>query len=239
MSIEKREFGESFIYTATNYFFWFLMGNVYFAICNIPLILIMLAMIGNGKGAADQSISVIGCISCISLGPASAALYSSMGKLVRDKDVNITRDFFKAYKVNFLQALFFSALEIIILVALYTDIKLVIYKGIPSILGLLLYVAIVFIILVGLYIFPIQSRFYMKSRDIIKFSVYYTFRRFNITIINLAVLAVIGFIFLRVFPLIIVFIPSIFCYLIMFNEQKVLSEIEENLKKSDESISLE
>jgi uncharacterized membrane protein YesL len=234
MGKNKREFGEGPVYTITNYLTWGLMGNIYFALVNIPLIITLLAIIGEGKKTIPQGVSIIGYICCIPIGPASVALYSSMGKLVRERDVNITRDFFKAYKINFFQSIFLSALEIILLAALYTDTKLVEDRGLPSILSLLLYVLIIFVIMMGFNMLPILSRFYLKSKDIIRLSAYYTIRKFNITILNLAILVMIGYIFLKVFPLIIVFIPSIFCYLIMLNEEKVLAEIEENLKTSDD-----
>lgn len=230
MTKNKREFGEGPIYTITNYLFWFLMGNLCFGLLNIPLILILLAIISNGNNPLPQGFSIIAYICFIPIGPALAALFSVMGKLVREKDVNITKDFFKAYKVNFLQSLFLFSFEIIIIVALYTDTIFVIARRLPSILLMLLYAIIILVFIMGLFMMPIQSRFYLKSKDIIKLTAYYTIRKLNITFLNSVILAGIGYIFFKVSPLIIVVIPSIFCYLIMFNEQNILVEIEKNLK---------
>ncbi len=232
----KREFGEGPIYTITNYIFWFFLGNLYFLLLNIPLLFILIALFSNGSNTIPQGFIPIIIICCIPIGPAATALLSVMGKLIREKDINITKDFFKAYKVNFFHSLFFWSLEIIILSILFIDIKLVISNSYPKFLTVFIFIVVAFIFSMSLYVFPIISRFYLSTKDILKTAAYYTIRKFHITILNLASFLVVILIFFKVSTFILVFISSIICYLIMFYQQKILLEIECNLKKNTEKI---
>lgn len=103
MAKSKREFGEGPIYTITNDLIWFFWGNFYFLLLNIPLLFVLTVLLSNGAKAPSEEFIQIMIICCIPIGPATTALLSVMGKLIREKDIHITRDFFKAYKSNFVQ----------------------------------------------------------------------------------------------------------------------------------------
>ena len=230
MARSKREFGEGPIYTITNYIFWFFLGNLYFLLLNIPLLFILIVLLSNSSKTIPEGFTSIIVICCIPIAPAATALLSVMGKLIREKDINITKDFFKAYKTNFFQATFFGALEIILILILFIDIRFFISSSFPRSLTIFVFIIIAFIFLMSLYVFPIISRFYLSTKDIIKTASYYTIKKFNITILNFASFLIVGFIFFKVSTFVLVFISSIICYLLMFYQQKILLEIEENLK---------
>jgi uncharacterized membrane protein YesL len=232
MAKSKREFGEGPIYSITNYIFWFFLGNLYFLLLNIPLLFVLLVLLSNGTKALPPGFTSIIVICCLPIAPAATALLSVMGKLIREKDIRLTQDFFKAYKANFFQSLFFGALEIIIVTVLFIDIRFFISNSYPQVLIVFLYTVIAFIFSMSLYIFPLISRFYLSAKDILKTAAYYTIRKFNITILNLSSFLVVGFIFFKVHTFVLVFISSIVCYLLMYYQQKILLEIEEHLKKA-------
>lgn len=227
----KREFGEGFLFTIGDYIIWFLMGNLYFLLLNIPLLIVSVVLLSKGTSPLPQGFYYIFIICCIPIGPSATALLSVMGKLVREKDISITKDFFKAYKVNFSQSLFFGTLETIIISLLYIDIKFFISSNYPRVLIILVFLIMSAVFLMSLHVFPIISRFYFSKRDILKISANYTIMNFNNTIINFAIILVVGFIFLKVSSLIFICIFSITCYSIMFYEQKILLDIEENFVK--------
>ncbi len=232
----KRELGEGPIYTIMNYTFWLFLGNLYFLLLNIPLLFILFVFLANGEKPLPAGFNYIFIICCIPIAPAATALFSVMGKLTREKDLNITKDFFKAYKTNFFQSLFLGALEIIVIFILSIDIRLSISNGYPQALPVFLLMLIAFIFLMSLYVFPIISRFYLSTKDILKTATYYTIRKFHITALNFASFLVVGFIFFKVTTCILLFISSIICYQIMFCQQKILLEIEEKLKKDSEAV---
>jgi uncharacterized membrane protein YesL len=230
MAKAKKEFGDGPIFTITNYIYWFFLGNLYFLLLNIPLLFVSLMVLSTGSNPLPEGLNSIVIICCIPIGPAATALLSVMGKLIREKDINITKDFFKAYKNNFIQSLFFWALELTVISILFLDVKFITSKNYPSILSIFIFIIIVFIFLMSLYVFPLISRFYLSTKDIIKTASYYTIRKFPITFLNFSIFLIVGFVFFKVSTFILVFISSIICYLLMFYQQKILLEVEEKLK---------
>jgi len=231
MDKSKREFGEGPVYTITNYIYWFLVSNIYFMLVNIPIISIIGVAFYIGLEKIPEGFYYIVFISSIPMGPAMAALLSVMGKLAREKSINATRDFFKAYKTNFIQSLITWTAEIIIMCILVFDVKFIRLKGYPENINTLIFVIMIFIFLLNIYIFPIISRFYLKTSDILKISAYYMVKKFNITILNVLSFVVVGFIFVKISTIIMLFGASIISYSLMFNEQKILSEIEDKIKE--------
>lgn len=234
MTKAKREFGEGPINTITNYILCFLLSNFYFLLMNIPLVYITIILVANGKNPLPSGFGVIVLLCCIPIGPAVTALCSTMGKLVREKDIVVTKTFFKAYKQSFLQSLFLWTLELIILVSAYVNLN----YFVSNIISIFIYVVIIYIIIIGLYAFPIVSRFYLKSKDVLKLSIYYTFKKINITILNAATIVLAGFISSKISVFASLFIMSITCYIIMYNLQKVFPEIEEKLQSDNTKLNL-
>jgi len=232
MARSKREFGEGPIYTITNYIFWFFLGNLYFLLLNIPLLYILLVALSNGSTPLPSGFTEIVILCCVPIGPAATALLSVMGKLIREKDIDITKDFFKAYKANFFQSLFFWVIEIMVISILYFDIRYLISGNYPRILTILVFIVIVFVILMSLFVFPIISRFYLTTKDVLKTAAYYTIKKFHIAIMNIASFIIVGYIFFKVSTFVLLFISSIICYLLMFYQQKIILEMEEKLKKN-------
>lgn len=203
---------------------------------NIPLLFMLIVVLSNSGTPLPQGFTSIIIVCCLPLGPAVTALLSVMGKLIREKDISITKDFFKAYKTNFFQSLFFCALEIMIICILFIDTRFFISSGYPQVFTIFIYMVIAFIFSMGLYVFPLISRFYLTTKDILKTASYYTIRKVHITLLNLASFLVVGFVFFKVSTFVLVFTSSIICYLIMFYQQKILLEIEEKLKKNVEVV---
>jgi len=236
MANSKREFGEGPIHTITNYIFWFFLGNLYFSLLNIPIIIVLIMVLSNGGVSIPPWFISVILICSIPIGPAATALLSVMGKLIREKDLNITKDFFKAYKANFFQSLFFWTLEVLVIGILFIDTRFFISNNYPGIITTFIFIIIAFVFLVSLYVFPIISRFYLSAKDIIKTAAYYTIKKIHITILNFASFLVVGFLLFKVSTFVLLFMASAICYLLMFYQQKILLEIEVKLKKNTENI---
>lgn len=231
---ENKNFFEGPLFTITNYVMWLFIGNIYFALCNLPLIFIMFLIPTAGNDFTNNFVSYIPImfLCLIPVGPSITALLSVMGKLVREKDINLTKDYFKAYKDNFKQSTLLWVLTLIVIVILSVDLYY--FRTHSSIVVVrYLFLMLIFIVLIMmLYIFPILSRFYMKSKDIIRLSYYYSVAKFKTTIVN--VLCVLFcFIAITKMRFFILFISTGICYLIMLNENKLLKEIEDKLRGDD------
>ncbi|HEY5583275.1 MAG TPA: DUF624 domain-containing protein [Ruminiclostridium sp.] len=239
MTRGKREFGDGPIYTITNYIFWLLMGSLYFMVLNIPLLLILLIFFAVGNNPLPPYFTTVLFICCVPIGPAVTALLSVMGKLVREKDINITKDFFQAYKTNFKQALFLWIIQLALFQMFIFDAKIFVGYGFSIVFSWLMYAFAFFLFLISLYVFPILSRFSMKSSHIFKLSVYFCIKRFYITFSNICIIVIVGYIFTK-YSFIILFAASIIAYMIMYFEKKILAEIEVKVREQGkEAISVE
>lgn len=231
----KREFSQGVIFTIFNYIWWFLLGNFYFWILNIPFIFVVLGIITNGT--INVHMSIILMLSSIPIGPALTALLSLMGKLTRDGDVDVTKDFFKAYKVNFLDSVFFWTIGIVIITLTWVDI---LYFNINSSVALMEIIPriIIFVcIALGFNIFPIISRFYLKKKEVLVLSLAYLIKKIYVCIVSIAAAYILWVILIKIKLVLILplFSVSIICYLIMLMEKSMLLEIEEkyNNKKTE------
>lgn len=223
----KREFGEGIIFTISNYIWWFLLANIYFWILNIPLIIVTFSMVISG----DYNMNLLLILSLLPLGPALTALFSVMGKLTREGDVNVTKDFFKAYKMNFFESLFFWTFELGIILILWTEIKFVNSNGTLYYLGIIPRLMLFIFMILTLYIFPILSRFYLKRKDVLRLSILYLFKKIYFGIFYIAAFCVLWFTLSKTSgALVILFFVSIMGYFIMFLEKGMLQEIEENIE---------
>jgi uncharacterized membrane protein YesL len=233
---KKREFNQGVIFTIFNYVWWFLLGNFYFWILNIPFIFVALGMIN--YGTVDGYMIIILMLSSIPIGPALTALLSLMGKLTREGDIDVTKDFFKAYKVNFVDSVFFWTLGISILTLAWIELlyfnsnsSLTLVKIIPM--------TIIFIcIAMWFHIFPIISRFYLKKKDVLALSLTYMIKKIYVCIISSAVAFILWIIFIKIKFVVILplFFVSVICYLIMLMEKSMLQDIEEKYNNKDAEV---
>ena len=231
----KREFSQGVIFTIFNYIWWFLLGNFYFWIMNIPFIFVVLGITANGT--INVHMSIILMLSSIPIGPALTALLSLMGKLTRDGDVDVTKDFFKAYKVNFLDSVFFWTIGIVIITLTWIDILYFDINSSLSLMGIIPRIIIFVCIALGFNIFPIISRFYLKKKEVLVLSLAYLIKKIYVCIVSIAAAYILWVILIKIKLVLILplFSVSIICYLIMLMEKSMLLEIEEkyNNKKTE------
>lgn len=220
----KKDFFESYLFDIGNHIWYFLIANLYFILLN-PLLLVLLLAVGTGA-VSDVPISLI-AISSLTLGPSLSALLSTMGKLVREKDVNLTSYFFKSYKNNFKQSILVNLILTLLFSIMYIDIKFFLAK--KSFMIYFFFVLTIFLVLASIYAFVIISRFYLKLSDIFKAALGYPIIYFKNSITTLCILIICDLIFYSIPGLALFFIPSLFCYLLMLNHNKMLIKIENNL----------
>lgn len=227
---KRKDFLDNSLYIIANYIWWFIMGNVYFSLCSIFFILTVMAF---GNKLLTEGILFF--ILSLSLeGPAIAALLSVMGKLVREKDIAITRDYFKAYKINFMQSLILSALQAILLFVVLLDLKIIKFINAGYIIRPVLFAFLFMAIIINLYMVPIVTRFYISMKDALKLSVYYSIKEFKITILMASVL-ILDYFAINFFTVFSIFLTSsLVCYIIMYYEKDVLKEIEARINNRND-----
>lgn len=221
----NKHFTGGALFTITNYIWWFLQGNFYFFLTTIPFwsIITISAFIGT------EGTEFIMFISSISMGPALVALLNVMNKLIKEGDIELRRQFFKAYKTSFLEGIYYWILSVAALLVIYLDIIYIKSNNGLTILHFGLLVLAILILSMTFYIFPIVSVFYFKFKDVIKLSFIYSIKKIHITLLCFASIWAVQFIIMSVTSVIAFFMASIICYSIMSAMQGVLYEIEKNV----------
>ena len=225
---DDRDLYNNKFYIIANYVTNFFITNVLFLIFISPLLLYIYIFEGN-------SIAVLLVLS-MTIGPAIATLFSVMGKFVREKEISAIKDFFHFYKINLFQGLAVSIILNSLIAILYHDI---LYFGIlhQKILTYILVFLLTMIILLGIYIYPIMSRYNVKIIYLFKISIGLAIKKFYITLTSLSIIIIVIWALVEVQVLILIplFGASFICYVISYLERKPIDELEDKIKKNYES----
>ena len=133
------------------------------------------------------------CLPIVTIGASTTALYYVTTRQLSDREGYVSKDFFKSFKQNFVEATVVTILIGIIGVILYINIYL--FKPnttINIILYLIQFVILYQLIIFTIYVFPILSRFDLKLGALIKTTIFMA-NRHLLTTISCAVLLVATF----------------------------------------------
>lgn len=168
---------------------------------------------------------MVGCIPVVTIGTSTAAFYYTMVKSVR-KDVGyVHSEFWRGYKLNFKKGVAATVLFLTLGILLGLELWLVLENGVEvsriwyTLSGLM----IVLLMLVGLYLFPVMSRFDMKLGKLCMLAFVMSIRFWYITLAlaaGLTVMVVAQFYFLPI-PLILL-TPGLWCYASSFLVEKAM-----------------
>ena len=89
---KQREFYDKPLFSLLNHISWLLLGGIYFILLNIPLIFFFTVT----SIDINQFSIVLLFICLIPFGLALGALYSTMGEIIREKDISFSSYFFRA-----------------------------------------------------------------------------------------------------------------------------------------------
>jgi len=212
----KKHFVDSLLYKIISYVYAFLITNVLFILSNVLLVFVLFE-------TNLISTTLFLFIAFLPVGPAFGALFYSMGKLVREGDINPVRAYLKGYGMNFKIAFLFGAILSTLLTSMIVNLGLIFSTFWLAIIFMLL---IVLVLMIGLYGFAILSRFEMRLKNLCILSVYLTFKRWPITLYNLIVTAFIVTLFNVVPAYILPFFSSVYAYGIMRNLKNILADLE-------------
>lgn len=220
----KQEFGQGILFTFTNYIYWLFLTNIYFILANSIFLFFFMTL--------QQSFSniILYFLALIPTGPAISALYYSMEKLIRTKELSPTKDFFEGYKKNMKDTLFLWIPILSVFFILLVDFQYL--QGSNQLLANIILLLMVIGAMLTMNILAINMRFKFRIRDIYKLAVYYSFNKFKNTIGGMFILFLVGALTVLTTNFLIIFISSIVAYLLMFNAKEMLNDIEYNFLKT-------
>ncbi|MBU3201379.1 DUF624 domain-containing protein [Clostridium estertheticum] len=196
--------------------YYFLMMNIYFAVTNILFLIVV------GFVSFNSNHILIYALSLIPTGPALVALISCLNKYHKEKDLNVTKDFFTYYIQSFKKTITVWLFSLIILTIVILD-----YFFLMKTKYVIIFTPILFIIFnivlstaINYFTFLVKNR-QSSIKDILRISFFFTFKKFYIGFVNNIVVLSILFITILKPLLSVIFLASIFVYLIYINNNNL------------------
>lgn len=218
----KKEFYEKPIYTIPNYILGLIQSSFYFGICNILLILFFIIT----NLFPDQFNILLFVICLIPLGPSLGALYPTISKIIREKDIYFASYFWRYYKSNFRSYLKLWSVHLGLITLFSIDFEYFYINSPETNLHIIFVVLLILSVLINLYSFSINSRFELKLKDLFVLSIYYMIKKFPITILKVSVIFFAYYLSNNISILLLFFMPSIICYIFFYYDKKIFEEIE-------------
>lgn len=213
------------LYIFTKYLYAFLVTNFYFVVSNLLFFIAYFL--------ADFTFEniLLYYITLIPMGPSLTAVFFTMGKLVREREVSPTPEYWKAYKNSFGTSFKYWFIQLTIMFIIMVDIYY--STSNVNILSPLYLVLLVFSLLVMMYAFPIIARFEVKIRNLIIISVYSIFRFFKSTLLNTTSIIAFGVIFFYLPSISSLFFISLIAFFVMYNLQDPLLQMEKEMSENE------
>lgn len=118
------------------------------------------------------------CLPIVTIGASTTAMYYATVKVIRRERGYVFQEFWKSFKMNFLQGTLCWILVVAATALFYANVKFA--TGINTKMGTILeivYMAMGLIVLgCGVYLFPVLSRFSMKTMQLIKTCLFLFFK---------------------------------------------------------------
>lgn len=116
-------------------------------------------------------LTLICCIPVVTIGPALSAAHYVELKMYRNEEGYITKDFFRAFKVNFKQGLILGVINLVLLTVFVTDIVLMNENSgihIPKVAQVLIMAAAIMYLFYVVWVYAVQAKFINTVKNTMK-----------------------------------------------------------------------
>ncbi|WP_208559467.1 DUF624 domain-containing protein [Marinilactibacillus kalidii] len=216
--MKERNSTDTIFYKATQYIYYFLLTNTYFLVSNV---LILSALIFLPLSISNL---LIYGVALIPTGASMTALFYVMGKLYREKTIQPTKEYWRAYLSNFKESTKYWALIILVLVILSVDILYVLERG-WLFLTIISLIALAILTVTIIYAFSILARFEVTTKNLVIFSILLLFRNKLNSLSLLFLLVAFMVIFYGFAGYALLFIFSVSGYYFMRSNHKILEKL--------------
>jgi uncharacterized membrane protein YesL len=177
---------------------------------------------------------ILGSIPIITIGTSTSAAYYVMTRRISNRESYVLKDYFKAYKENFVTTVLVFVTLIAILFLVYLNILNISFYGPIQIVALPMNIILgIEAVFVYMHVFPLASRFDMKYKTLMR-SAFLMANKHLITSVAHAALFV-GVLFISyLYPLLILFAFGIYCWLSSYLLMRVYRKYRPELDKDEE-----
>ena len=217
----SQQFGEGVLFRVTNYVYWLIATEVLFVVASLPLVAALLFL------DRDPSNAILYALAGLPLGPAVAATLHCARKVLREKDLDPARDFWRGYRLNVAVMAFWAPA---VAVATILLLNLGHLAGSGSAGAPALRIAILGVALVGALwltnMLVISTAFTFRLRDLARLSVFYLGASLRITVGNLACLFIAGTLLVLVSDWALLLAGSALVGLVALNTTDLVAQVE-------------
>lgn len=167
--MKEKNSTDTLFYKASQYIYYFLLTNAYFLVSNALILLALILL-----PLSISNLLVYG-VALIPTGASLTALFYAMGKLYREKTIQPTKDYWKAYLDNFKESTKYWLIMIALLIVLSVDILYVLERG-WIFLTVVSLIVLAIMMVTMIYAFSILARFEVTTKNLMIFSILLLFR---------------------------------------------------------------
>lgn len=225
----KKDFYDQPLFTISNYFIAYFLNSIYFSLCNILLIFFFLLI-----ELSPENFNLFSLfIALIPLGPSLGALYCTMGRVIREKELFSSGYYWQCYKDNFLSFLKIWILFLGIIFILLFDFRYFYLNSPQMKLHWIFMLMTILFSIVCTYAFSINSRFKITFKNLIILSISYVFKNISTSLLKFIVVGVTYYLSKNLSIGFLIFIPGIMCMIFYYYDRPMLDEIEKNFLSSN------
>ena len=216
------QFGDGVLFRLTNHVYWLLAMEFWLVVASLPSVAALLLL------DRDASNAILYAIAGAFLGPALAATLHCARKVIREQDLDPTRDFLRGYRLNVADTLRYWTPAAAVLTVLALNLRL---TGTRSSAwdGALQTATVAVAVLGSLWLMNmmvISTSFNFRQRDLARLSVYYLGTTLRITVGNLSVLFLAAVLVLLTSDWVLFLCGSLFVYLFARNTADLVKQVE-------------
>ena len=110
------------------------------------------------------------CIPIITIGPSVTAMHYVTLKIVRDEEIYVLRDYFKAFKENFKQSIIAWMVFLVITAVFFVDYLILKDMGLENTKVFLMIIGAIYLLVcfTMMYVFPLMARFEKSLKQTVK-----------------------------------------------------------------------
>lgn len=219
-----RAFNFEKIMAACEKIMYFFLVNLFFLVCNIPVLLFFL-FVGISQVRTYLPLFLL---AMIPFGPAFSAVLFCMNRIINKIETGALRDFKKGYTSDWGQKIGLSAIQMLAILIFYTSMEffMVQMPFLPFFILMAVFLAISILVTPVLYL--LAARYKMGNIQIIKDSVILLITRPGMTLGNVMALGVILMFMEIQAGTTVLFMGSVYGFLVAFMSQRVLRFLEES-----------
>jgi len=216
-----RQFGDGVLFRFTNHVYWLIATEFYFVVASLPFIVALLFLY------RDVSNAILYAIAGTFLGPALAATLHCVRKIMREKDLDPTRDFLRGYRLNVTDTLKYWVPAVAVLTILLLNLRFLETRGsdVDAALQIVVLVVALFGALWLMNMMVISTSFNFRQRDLARLSLFYLGRPLRITLGNLSTLFLAAVLLLLTSDWVLLLCGSLFVYLFALNTADLVTQV--------------